>query len=424
MSSSTTDLSPAQAPAPSVPAALQRLVSLRWVSILLMLGTTLLVAPAFGIHAPTASILIVTGSLAAWNLITLKLAAMHADGGPWPLFIDLVVDLMAWGCFLYLAGGATNPMISLLLPVIAVGATLLPTQLAWALAAISVGVYSWLWTHHIPLGMANEAQAISWHLGGMWATFAVSALVIAWYITRMNRAMRARDRALATAREQRLRNERVVAMANLAAGAAHELGTPLGTMRLLVDELRRELHGPEQQEDLQLMANQIEQCKEILSRLTAAAGRARADGPAVRPVGAWLDALLATLLEQRPGLTLLRTDADPTVPVAVDVALDQAIRNLVSNAVTASFEQAVEISSARRGDMIDLAIADRGPGMPPGLLETLHHPERRGALPTEGLGIGLLLTVSSIEHCGGSLEYAPRPGGGTIAHVTIPIAKP
>jgi signal transduction histidine kinase len=138
----------------------------------------------------------------------------------------------------------------------------------------------------------------------------------------------------------------------------------------------------------------------------------------------WLDRLLDTLLEQRPGLQLTRRDATPDTPVSVDVALDQAVRNLVSNAVTASAGESVDIETRRRGDMIDLTIADRGPGMPAGLLETLHHPELRTSLPTEGLGIGLLLTVSSIEHCGGSLEYAPRPGGGTIAHVTIPIAKP
>jgi two-component system sensor histidine kinase RegB len=301
---------------------------------------------------------------------------------------------------------------------------LLPAPLAWALAGIAVAAYSWLWTHHIPLSMADHAHAVSWHLGGMWATFAVSATVIAWYITRMNRAMRARDQALANAREQRLRNERVVALANLAAGAAHELGTPLGTMRLLVDELKRDLTQPDQHEDLKLMANQIDQCKEILSRLTAAAGRARAEGPMVLCVKDWLDRLLDTLLEQRPGLQLTRRDATPDTPVSVDVALDQAVRNLVSNAVTASAGESVDIETRRRGDMIDLTIADRGPGMPAGLLETLHHPELRTSLPTEGLGIGLLLTVSSIEHCGGSLEYAPRPGGGTIAHVTIPIAKP
>jgi len=410
--------------APTLPAAMARLVSLRWLSVMLMLVTGLLVAPLFGIRAPTASILIVAASLGAWNLLTRKLVSLHADTGAWPLFIDLAVDLMAWGSFLYLTGGATNPMISLLLPLIAVGATLLPAGLAWALAGISVAVYSWLWTHHIPLGMNDQAHAVSWHLAGMWATFAVSAIIIAWYITRMNRAMRARDQALLNAREQRLRNERVVALANLAAGAAHELGTPLATLRLLVDELRRGLTQTEQQEDLALMANQIDQCKGILSRLTADAGRARAEDPMVLTVSAWLDRLLDTLREQRPGLALHRRDSAPDELVSADVALDQAIRNLVSNAVTASDGMPVEIETHRRGDMIDLSIADRGPGMPQGLLQSLHRPELRTHLPTEGMGIGLLLTVSSIEHSGGSLEYAARPGGGTVAHVTIPAARP
>ena len=409
---------------PSVPASLARLVSLRWLSVVLMLGAGLVVAPLSSIDVPQVSILLIATTLAIWNLVTRRIFDLHQDAGAGHLFFDLTVDLMAWSSFLYLTGGATNPMISLLLPLIAVGATVLPGRLAWPLATLAVCAYSWLWTHHLPLGMTDPSRAVSWHLGGMWATFAVSAGVIVWYITRMTRAVRTRDQALANAREHRMRNERVVALANLAAGAAHELGTPLGTMRLLVDELKREITDGASADDLQLMAQQIDQCKTILSRLTAAAGHARAEGPSVRPVKLWLDQLLATLLAQRPGVELVRADADPDAPVGADVAFDQAIRNLVSNAVTASKGKPVRIETRRRGALIDLAIADQGPGLPPGILDTLHQFERREQLPTEGLGIGLLLTLSSIEHCGGSLEYDSRPGLGTVATVTIPVAQP
>ncbi len=409
---------------PSVPASLGRLVSLRWLSVALMLAAGLVVAPLSSIDIPLTAILTISALLALWNLITRKIFDLHQDAGVWHLFFDLTVDLVAWSSFLYLTGGATNPMISLLLPLIAVAATMLPGRLAWPLAALAVCAYSWLWSHHLPLHLANPAHAVSWHLGGMWATFAVSAFVIVGYITRMTRAMRLRDQALANAREQQMRNERVVALANLAAGAAHELGTPLGTMRLLVDELKRDIHEGEAADDLQLMTQQIDQCKTILSRLTAATGRARADDPATLPVKIWLDQLIAPLQAQRPGVTLVRHDADPDAPVRVDVAFEQAIRNLVSNAVTASEGKPVKIETRQRGDMIELKITDRGPGLPAEIIDTLNHPEIRSNLPTEGLGIGLLLTLSSIEHCGGSLDYDTHQDRGTVAIVIVPLATP
>ncbi|QID19033.1 HAMP domain-containing histidine kinase [Nitrogeniibacter mangrovi] len=398
-------------------------MSLRWVSAALMFAAAIGARPMFGITVPREAIFVVAGTLALWNLITRRLGAA-TPGTSWPLFVELVVDLAGWGSFLYLTGGATNPMISLLLPIIAVGAAILPVRQAWMLAALSILVYAWLWSFHIPLQLPSSAHAALWHLAGMWATFTVSAIVIAWYVSRMTRAMRARDQALADAREQRLRGERVMALANLAAGAAHELGTPLGTMRLLVSELRRGTHPPDIQEDLALIDQQIEQCKSILGRLTEAAGRARASDIAARPINAWLDELLGRLQAQRPELHLVRRGEDVDASIAIDMAFTQAIHNVLTNALAVSRDAPVELDVCRRGALLDLCIADRGPGLPDDVRAAIDAPHLRERLPTEGLGIGLLLSVASIEHAGGSLHFSPRPGGGTIALITLPVARP
>ncbi|MCB1960048.1 MAG: HAMP domain-containing histidine kinase [Rhodocyclaceae bacterium] len=398
-----------------------RLVSLRWLSIGVMLAIALGAEPLFGIRVPLVPVLIVSAALGAWNLLARRATL---ENGRWHVLLELLIDLAAWTSFLYLTGGATNPLISLLLPLIAVGAAVLPAAQTWLLSLLAVGAYTWLWNHHLPLGLQDPAQAVHWHLAGMWVTFALSAAVVTWYVSRMTQAMRLRDQALAEAREKRLRSERILAMANLAAGAAHEMGTPLATMKLLVDGLRSGDNPAQADEDLALMSQQIGHCREILTRLAEAGGRPRPESARRTALGPWLDALINTLRTQRPDLRVSRTQADATADLIADTALDQAMRNLINNAASAAPDTPVDISTTCHGELLQVRIADRGAGMPAAVLATLNAPESRRHLPSEGLGIGLMLSISAIEQLGGSLEYTPRHGGGTIATVTLPTASP
>lgn len=415
--------SPAEPPgAVAHPVHLDRLISLRWFSVALMVLVAIL-APVFGLAVPSGAIFVVVAALALWNLITPRVGASPAPR-TFTILVELLVDLLGWSAFLYLTGGATNPMASLLLPLIAVGATLLPQRHAWSIAAMAIAAYIWLWFHHRPLILPDPSHGVLLHLAGMEATFAVSAMVIAWYVARMTQAVRSRDKALADAREQALRNERIMALANLAAGAAHELGTPLGTIRLLVTELQRDIQSTPLREDLALVDQQVEQCKRILSRLTEAAGRARAEDATRQPICDWLDELVRTVQAQRPGSRFEWSGPRCDAVVAVDVALAQALHNLLTNALKAAPTAPVELAVEPRADMVDLRISDRGAGLPAGLMDAANHPLHRSQLPGEGLGIGLLLSVAAIEHRGGSLEYRPRAGGGTVATITLPATLP
>jgi two-component system sensor histidine kinase RegB len=123
--------------------------------------------------------------------------------------------------------------------------------------------------YYIPLPMPDASRATRLHLIGMWLTFAVSAVMIAWFVVRMTRLIRERDAELAAAREQALRDERVMAMGTLAAGAAHELGTPLATMALIAGELANDpALNQAAQEDIALLRQQIGVCKKIITGLT------------------------------------------------------------------------------------------------------------------------------------------------------------
>jgi two-component system sensor histidine kinase RegB len=256
----------------------------------------------------------------------------------------------------------------------------------------------------------------------MWVIFVLSAATIAWFVARMTAAIRARDAELAAAREAALRDERVVALGNLAAGAAHELGTPLATLSVLAEELEGRTDLPQAaREDLALMSAQVRACKRLITQLAERAGVDRAEAARSLDLDTWLEALIARWRAQRPFVApevrLLGPRPAPTV--APDDTLAQALLNLFNNAADAS-PAAIEIVARWDAGALFLDVLDRGRGIPPeralGLGRTPVAPQ------ASGLGIGLVLSFSAVERVGGRLALRAREDGGTCASVEVPLA--
>lgn len=407
-----------------------RLLQLRWGSVLAMAALGLFAIPLLAPAHPAQPLAGVTLALAAVNLVLAGGLIRRLDG-PWGAFVQLGIDLLAWGAFLFFGGGVTNPAISLLLPLVAVGASILPARQAWAPAALAVAVYSLLWQFHHPVRLNDAAVAMYWHLAGMWLSFVLSAATVVWFVARMNTALSRRERDLAEANAARARDAYVVGLGKLAAGAAHRLGTPLGTLRILVDELaRRSDLADEVREDLALMREQVSHCRDILNSLTREAGRQRAEGGGSTAAGAWLEAVVARWRSLRPHAAAgLR--CDPTVAgavIVVDASLGEALHNLIDNAQDANEaagagggRTAVDIEAACRDRSLLVEVSDRGPGLPEAVCAAV----RRGPLSARpaGMGVGLYLAHDAVEHHGGSLDFSPRPGGGTIARLLVPLRE-
>ena len=400
-------------------ANLRRLVIARWVALALMTGLTLLVPGALEIPLPQAPLLAIIGVTALFNGLVHWRVRQADSATPVELFTQLLIDIAALSALVFFSGGATNPLVSLLLPPVAIAALTLPVRCVVAIGAIAVTAYSALMVFYVPLPMSDATRATRLHLLGMWLTFAVSALMIAWFVVRMTRLIRERDAELAAAREQALRDERIMAIGTLAAGAAHELGTPLGTMALLAGELAGDPQLPAAaREDIALLRQQIGVCKEIITGLSRRAGAERLENTDLQNVDRWLDNLRQRWHALRPQAAsrLEVSGAGPAPAIANDPRLEQAVLNLLNNAASAS-AATIDIGLDWSDGQIVINIHDHGPGFPPAVLkqggQTAFPPHEHGS------GIGLLLTRSAIEQIGGRLLLLNPPEGGALARLEL-----
>ena len=413
--------SPPPSAGPDGAASLRRLVFLRWIAVGLQIAALILAETVLGIRLHWLPMLLVLFLLVLFNLLTVWRARRGGTTGDTELLMQACVDVAALTVLMYVAGGVTNPLISLYLPIIAVAATTLPPRFVAVVVVLSIAAYSLVTVAYVPFQLEDAHDAVHLHLTGMWLTFAFSAVIISWFVVRMMALIRARDAQLAAAREAALRSERVVALGNLAAGAAHELGTPLGTIALLTGELlNRDNIDPEVRDDLKLLREQIAQCKGIITGLSARAGGSRAEGGHAVAIDDWLRAVIDRWRQMRPMIAPnidIRGSQAPRI--MAEATLEQALANLFNNAADAS-PAAVDIDAVWDAESLSLRVSDRGPGIPPELSAQF------GRTPvttsTNGAGIGVMLAYAAIESVGGRIEFRPRAEGGTVAQVDLPLS--
>lgn len=415
--------------------ALRRLVVARWWVLGAATGLCVLAPWLLDIRLSVWPLLAVTAVAAVWNAhnhrCLWRLPESTPDGIN-ELFSQISFDLIVLSAWLFFSGGATNPLVFMLLPPVAVAALLLPQHLVAAIAAMAVVAYSILMVSFIPLPLADPARAAGLHLSGMWVTFVVSVAMISWFILRMTAALRQRDAELAAAREQTLRDERVLALGTLAAGAAHELGTPLATLAILADELGHDAQlGAEAHADLQLMREQIAYCKRIITGLTERAGAERAERAQYQPSDRWLRSVFEQWHDLRgqpdaifsvvPSRVGAGETALSAVPVLVaEATLEHGLHNLLDNAVRAGAP--VELALDWDASWLTISVRDHGPGFSASVLGRAG----REAFPahakeTLGSGVGLLLTRAAVERQGGHLRLGNVPGGGALAQIVLPV---
>ncbi len=360
-------------------------------------------------------------------LLVLNAAAGWRLSRPWPVSdtefsVQLVIDIAALTLVLYWSGGATNPFVSFYLVPVSIAAALLRPRYTTLLTLLALGLYTLLLFFYQPLPDLERhrhgALSLSSHVFGMWFNFGVSALLITYIIIRMATALREQGEELNRKREQALHNEQLLAVATLAAGTAHELGTPLTTMTVLLEEMPRD--NPDTAADLELLEQQVTQCRRILRELVTTAEAHQTRRYAPQPVDTLLKQIIDRWLLLRPGseyrLEIAGTGDAPAI--AADDALRQAIVVLLNNAAD-THSGPVEITLDWNHRWIELRVRDHGPGIDLTLASQLGKPfvsSKRG----KGMGLGLFLSHATIERYHGTIQLISLEEGGTEATVRLP----
>ncbi|MDO8263924.1 MAG: ATP-binding protein [Gallionella sp.] len=403
---------------------LRRLVALRSMAVTAQLLTLAAVWKILELKLDWQPMLLTIAALAAINLFSWLRLRSDKPVPNTELFAQLCVDVLALSVLLYYSGGSTNPFVSLYLLPLVIAAATLPGRYTWGMAALTSACYSVLMFYYIPLPHNHQHDgdsAFNAHVVGMWLGFVFSTVVVAYFVVQMAQAVRNRDEMLARVREEILRNERIVALGTQAAGAAHELGTPLSTMAVVIGELQHDAAAqPGWRDALAILNDQVRGCKRILDKILANAQVSGATS--LQPA----DRLMAEVLDEwqllRPAAQY-QYHSDGALPaplVSVDATLRAALMNLLNNAADAA-PQPIEIRTHWDAINFTLEIHDHGKG----LSEEAELKAGSAFFTTkkEGHGLGLFLANATLERMNGSVRLFNREQGGATTKIVLPITK-
>ena len=434
--------------------------NLKWLYILrnlMIVAESLLIlfsVYALNILLPEQQLWLVLSSICAVNLYTGLRLKTDEPVTELEVFSQICLDVLALGSLLYLTGGASNPIIWVFLLPIILTAIMLPHSYAWNMVILTCCLYTFLIAYNIPLPaiephasdpitlppamLANEDMVhylhsmqdrhyFNLHMTGMWLGFVFSAGLVAFFVVELSKTIKARERSLADARENIMRDERVIALGTLAASAAHDMGTPLGTMAIVAHEMSLEYTEPEHVEllsQINIMKQQIERCNQALSVLSASAGEMRAESGKPMPMIKYIDEVMNQWRSHNTlnklNLHISPTAVDVNAEIIAEQTLTHSLINILNNAAKVTPpDKGIDFSVDWNSKELMLKIRDYGPGFPEEIVEFIG--KQPIANSKQGLGVGLFLTCSTINRLGGKIDFFNMESGGACVEIEIPL---
>jgi two-component system sensor histidine kinase RegB len=417
------------------------LLRLRWVAVVGQLFTIGVARYVIGDSIFLLPLLSIVAFTAVTNVILLPLTR--------PLRIEekvsnythlrlaavMLLDLLLLTGLLFFAGGPANPFALFYLVNLALAAVVLPTRMSWALAIVAAVCFASLHVQFQPIqGLGNiyaNSDNSNWggitlqHEGFSVALIA-SAAVIVYFFTRISGELQQRESELRVAEQQQARNERLQALATLAAGAGHELATPLSTIAVVANELERHLNDSEAPDelldDVKLIRTELASCRTILNRMSTDAGQAAGDELTELSIQSIVEESTQGLRKTGDIEIALSDDAQQVTVRAPLQGLAQAIRGVLQNAFDASQPgQSIELTAHVIDRRVHLTVVDHGEGMPAHVLARVGEPFYTTKEVGQGTGLGLFLTRSVIERLGGDLDVRSVENEGTAVDIQLPI---
>jgi two-component system sensor histidine kinase RegB len=332
------------------------------------------------------------------------------------------LDTLSLTIILGLSGGPANPFSLLYLVQIAFSAIALRRLWTWTLgliSTISFGLLFWV-SRDVPAfhehGLTGE---FSLHLLGMWLAFATAALLISFFVGKLSAESRKKEREILLMQKQLATSERLASLVTLAAGAAHEIATPLATIAVTAKEME---HDERIKEDAQLIRSQVERCRLILERMGAQGAELFGETPNATSLQDLLVQVKERFPNQRERIQVQVNGSSAEKCVIPVRAAIEALSGLVRNALDASSNgKPVVLEAGRSADQrIRLIVRDQGEGMTPEILERVVEPFFTTKGPGQGMGLGAFLAHLFAQTLGGQLSFESAPGHGCTATLELP----
>jgi len=337
------------------------------------------------------------------------------------LFIELLFDVAALTAQLYFSGGISNPFISLFLLQVIIGAILLQRIYAWAIAAITIICYIWLSFNYLELHAFHhheDGNLFNLHLHGMLISYVFAAILLLIFVTKIIKNLKEGDEKINLLKRQSLEKEQVIRMGLLATGAAHELGTPLSTISVILGDWKEMNLKKDLLEDVKVIEAQVFRCKKILSEILTNSGKQRLEKARITPVKKAFGDLIKEWIESRkPQNLIYNFEGNSDKKILLENILTQAFFNIFDNALEAS-PSFVSIKVLAKENEICTTVEDQGNGFDPEIIKQIGKPN----LTTKNSsGLGLFLALNALQRINGDLKIENLLPSGAKVLVTLPL---
>jgi two-component system sensor histidine kinase RegB len=403
---------------------LAALTRLRWLAVVGQISATAVAEGIMRLHLPLTPIFAVILLTAVSNAF-LQLGNYLRKTPAWLVQAVLLLDVLLLTSLLFLTGGPQNPFAALYLVHVAMAVLVLGKISTWIVVGTVAACYGTLLRWHLPL--AGNATLPAWASAiGNWVALVLVSVLIAAFIGRVTRALRQREFELAGVRDRSVKNEQLAALTTLAAGAAHELNTPLGTIALVARELELACvrDGDDaMQDDARLIRQEVDRCRDILSRMRLDIGEDFSSRGPVR-LGDLSRRLADNFDGQHQGRLTINRAPDADVALAPSRALEQSLLVLLRNAFDASpADRPVTLDISRRDGQLRFEVRDKGCGMSEEMLRRAGEPFFTTKDPGKGMGLGLFLVRLVAEQSGANFSIDSRLGEGTCCVLELPETR-
>ena len=422
-------------------------IQLRWVAVLGQLFAVLIVQYVFEVPLQVVPLLITIAVTTLSNLVLTMwylgyrnpvIEPGHSRLWPSVLAAVMAIDLLFLTVLLYYSGGPSNPFWIFYFVNLCMAGIELAAWIAWSLNFLAAFCFAFLVYDHHPLLLGSlqkflpcirESGTVTLEHYGVYCAFVTSASVIVFFSTLVTSKLRKREEEIRDLESKRVRGEKLEALGTLAAGAAHELATPLGTIAIIVGELQHELAKPGQstesnsafQEDVSLIRSELDRCRAILNHMSAQAGEGTIEKKETLTGQELLDMILAQVKQTSRIKTVVSSEAALCKVSVGPYVTAQALRGTIKNALEASAEQSevqVEISYEQR--MFVLTVTDQGEGISEQILSRIGEPFFTTKQAGKGMGLGVFLARTVVERLGGSMQVTSIKGQGSTVTCRIP----